>query len=236
VTEHLVERFGPEPVKQAVEKAFGNEPSKAADYLTSLRTIMKDITDAQRRSVVLLLLVATAFVMLDHSAIVNAQLGPFQIRDLSPVQKALPVLFAYLIYDSVVSGVRYLYSRVVYYEISHLCQEHLHSTHLDRLVLPHGSSLFGPWLFLPEGNRLQGFIRRTTRVLRWGALASVFAVEVYLIYRLFRVYGAGDIVVWLSAIISLSLVVFSVMVGLVSRPNQLTRPLRGHSTARRPTG
>jgi hypothetical protein len=144
----------PLSVIQAVQRAFRGEggADRGRNYAATLLATVKDISDAEKRSALLALLVAATFELLDRAAIVNAQVGPFQIKDLSVIQKALPVVFAYLVYDLVVLGLRFMYSRAVYLGITRLFDPSLSSTKLDRLLLPHASSLFGP-LFIGCGRQ-----------------------------------------------------------------------------------
>jgi hypothetical protein len=209
-------------IRRLVEGAFHKDYREAKDYMVSLQASMKDISDAQRRSVFLLLLTAATFELLNRAAIINAQVGPFQIKDLSLIQKALPVLFAFLIYDSVMLGVRFLFMRAVYHEATRICAKGLHSTGLNRLLIPHSSSLFGPLLF-PTGDRLDRTLRISTRVLQWAAFITPFFIEVYSLFRLFREFGRRDVIVWLSALFSVVFLLYAIAIAIANRPSVFKR-------------
>jgi hypothetical protein len=161
-----------EQVGEQVETAFGgvDGSARAKSYLASLQAAMKDIADAQRRAAFLALLIAATMELFNRAAISNVQVGPFQISDLSLIRKFLPVLFAYLMYDIAVLGVRYLQSWAVWVEILKEFDKALSSSGLQRLLLPVGPSLYGP-LFFPERGRLEALAQLFTKLLRLGSLA-----------------------------------------------------------------
>jgi hypothetical protein len=205
-------------VRQLVEAAFKgvNGPERGRHFLSALQVTMKDVTDAGRRSALLALLVMAAFLLLDRAAVTSAQVGPFQIKDLSLIQKALPVLFAYLIYDLSATGIRFLYSRAVHEEITRLIEPPLSATRLDRLLLPHSSPLYGPMYFGTD-QRLNRIARLFTALLRLGSLLSVLLIEAYALYRLFKVFGDRDPLVWLSTAFSTGFVLFAAVILGASR-------------------
>jgi hypothetical protein len=196
--------------RKLVEIAFGAEDGsvRAKSYLTSLQAAMKDIAEAQRRSVFLAVLIAATMELFNRAAVSNVQVGPFQISDLSLIRKFLPVLFAYLIYDLVVLGLRYLQSWAVWAEIVRSFDEALSASGLERLLLPIGGSLYGP-LFFPKRGRPEAVVSSFTTALRWGSLVLPVIIEVYAIGRLFAGFGVDDFLVWLSAIISAAFLAYA---------------------------
>jgi hypothetical protein len=146
-----------------------------------------------------------------------------QIEDLAPIQKALPVIFAYLIYEQVALGVRYLYSWTVASGIARLFQQSLRATGLDELLNPIGSALFGPM----EWYQSDTFMRRMVGVfnvaLRGGSLLVPLFIEGYALYQLFKVFGSKDVVVWFSAVFSLGFISFAALVVLTSLNDKLVR-------------
>jgi hypothetical protein len=206
------------------EKADQKENSAAIAYLGELRVRMKDLSDSSRRTVILLLLVAAAFQLLDQAAVVSVQAGPFQIRDLSVIQKVLPVIFAYLIYDETVSGIRYLYSLRVASEISRAFQPSVKSSSLDGLLNPQGSPLFGPMLWHRSKSREYRLLAKLTQVLRLGSLLLPLVIEAYAFYRIFEAFGFRDVVVWISALVALGFIIFAALVILTALRDGLIEP------------
>jgi hypothetical protein len=209
------------------ETAEGDDQSArqvALEYLTELRSRMKDLSEGIRRAASLLLLVAAVFQLLDQAAVVGLQAGPFQIEDLSIIQQALPVVFAYLIYDATVLGMRYLYSINVAIEISVQFQPTIRSNRLDVLLNPQGSPLFGPMLWHHSASALYRLIGRFMLLLRLGSVLAPLGIEGYAYYRLFSAFGADDLVIWISLLISLFFIVFAALVVLTALRDQLIRP------------
>jgi hypothetical protein len=210
------------PYGEQVETAFGgvDGSARAKSYVASLQAAMKDIADAQRRSVFLALLIAATMELFNRAAVSNVQVGPFQISDLSLIRKFLPVLFAYLMYDIVVLGLRYLQSWAVWVEILRVFDGALSSSGLQRLLLPVGPSLYGP-LFFPERGKLEALAQLFTAVLRLGSLVFPLIIEVYAISILFISFGVNDLLVWLSAIVSAAFLLYGVILFIAGRGNFL---------------
>ena len=214
-----------------VHKAFsstagvhdGHEDQDWIEYLRDLRGRMKDISESSRRTVLLMLLVAATFELLDRAAVTNVQAGPFQIKDLSLIQRVLPVIFAYLIYEETVLGVRYLYSMSIASEIARTFQPALKSSTLDGPLNPQGSPLFGPMLWHRSASRSYRLLALFTIVLRLGSLTAPLIIEAYAFYRLFRLFGAGDIIVWISVIFSFGFTLFAALVILTGLQDGLIR-------------
>lgn len=195
----------------------------AAKYLDDLRARMNDIRTTSRRTVALLLLVAASFELLNRAAVSNVQLGPLQIRDLGPIQKALPVVFAYLIYEQVALGVRYLYSWTVASGIAGLFQPSLRATGLDELLNPIGSALFGPMDWYQSNTLTRRMVGVFNIALRGGSLSVPLVIEGYALYQLFKVFGSRDVVVWFSTLFSLGFISFAALVVLTSLTDKLVR-------------
>jgi hypothetical protein len=220
-----------ETLKGRVRRAFVSEAESyehanqaAIEYLAELRSRMKDLSEGIRRTAVLLLLVAAVFQLLDQAAVVGLQAGPFRISDLSIIQRVLPAIFAYLIYEMAVLGVRYLYSINVAIEISKLFQPSIRSSKLDVLLNPQGSPLFGPMLWHRSQSREYRLVSKFMLVLRLGSVLLPPIIEIYAYYRLFEAFGLKDAIVWLSALVSLGLIMFAGLVVLTALRDGLIRP------------
>jgi len=205
-------------VKPRVRIAFpeGHDGPAALQYLNELRTQMQEISKSSRQTALLLLLTAAAFELLNRAAVANAEIGPFQIKDLSLIQKVLPVIFAYFIYDAFVLGARYLYSMRVADEITRTFQPSLSDAVLDRLLYPQGSSLFGPMLWHKSNSSMYRLTTAFTMVLRVGSVVSPILIEIYAFSSLRNRFGLNDVVVAFSLIFSLGFIAFSVLILLTS--------------------
>jgi hypothetical protein len=170
---------------------------------------MKDSVDSERRSVFVSLLVAFIYELFNRAAISNVEVGPFEIRDLSLVQKALPVVFAYLVYDLMVLGIRNVQSYEVHSEIIRLFDKPLTESGLDLLLVPQETSLFGPAL-VPTSDNRNRLVEFLTALLFVGYMTLPFLIEVYMLYRLFDAYGSNDPLVWVSSIFAVGFLVFAI--------------------------
>ena len=78
---------------------FNNKHYLTGEYLEVIRENFRDLSSAFGKSITHSLMVIAAFELLLRSALNSASLGPFEISDLSLVEKALPILGSYLYYD-----------------------------------------------------------------------------------------------------------------------------------------
>jgi hypothetical protein len=220
-------------IERRVRTAFPkrDDGPVALQYLNELRTQMQDISKSSRQNVLLLLLTAAAFELLNRAAVANAEIGPFQIKDLSLIQKVLPVIFAYFIYYAFVLGARYLYSMRVADEITRTFQPALSDAILDRLLYPQGSPLFGPLLWHKSNSSMYRLTTAFTRVLRIGSVVSPILIEIYAFSSLRDRFGLNDVVVAFSLIFSLGFLAFSALILLTSLRDglvPLTKMLESH--------
>jgi len=100
-------------------------------------------------------------------------------------------------------------------EVLELLQAPLHLAGLDLLLYPRASSLFGP-VWYPTGSTLDRGAHMLTATLRVGAVMAPVVIEGYAFYRLFRTFGARDIIVWLDMALSLGFIAFAAVLYLVS--------------------
>jgi hypothetical protein len=188
-------------------------PDQVERFYTRLLERMKDLTDSSRRSIYLLLLISASVELLDQAAVSNVQIGPFQVHDLSFIQKALPVVGGFLIYELATNGVRYLYTRRLANSLIEQFQPALSAIgHYPRLVYPLASSLFGPLAWYQQDHARFRLIKVSTAVLRVGSLAIPPLLELRWYWRLFETHGFRDVLVWLSVCFTLGFVAFASLV------------------------
>lgn len=200
-------------------------PDQVERFYTRLLERMKDLTDSSRRSIYVLLLVSASVELLDQAAVSDVQIGPFQVHDLSFVQKALPVIGGFLIYELATNGVRYLYTRRLANSLIEQFQPALFAIgHYPRLVYPLSSSLFGPLAWYQQDHAKFRLIKVSTAGLRVGSLAIPPLLELSWYWRLFETYGFRDVLVWLSLSFTLGFVAFA---GLIVWTSIKTGMVRG---------
>jgi hypothetical protein len=199
-----------------VEHLFSDSQNReylTGDYLDIMRENFRDLSAAFGRSITHALLVVAAFELLTRAALNAASLGPFEISDLSLVQKALPVLGSYLYYDIGTLGMRGSNISQVYLRTLQL--QHPDFSKWDLLVLlsPHRSSLIPQRMF---GASYSGLHARSSRSMY--SLTSFF-IPIWLIYAfstLFHKYHISDLTVWIALAISSMFVILGVAVSLTA--------------------
>jgi hypothetical protein len=169
-------------------------------YLDLLRENLRDLSSAFARSLTLGLLVVAAFELLARAAVGKAALGPFEVNDLSLVEKALPVVGSYIFFDITNTSVRGGEVNGVYRRILESLHPDLAEVGLVILATPYRSSL------IPQ--RLPGVndsaLRRNLSVGINGMLT--IALPIWLIYAysiLLRKFGLLDISIWIAVALSL---------------------------------
>jgi hypothetical protein len=208
--------LGSGTIPDRVRRAFPDESSLvfASQFVESLRASMKDIAEVTRRAVILGLLTAAMFELINRAAVVDVAIGPLRVQDLSLIHKVLPVIFSYLVYDASALALRYVYCEKAYFEIMDLTHHDIRQSGLDYLSLPFTPSLFGPFL-VDAQNRLERAAIVLRRIFRVTALLSSLAVELYLVTKLLTIYGYRDFLTWCAALLSVAVFTCGAMVYVV---------------------
>jgi hypothetical protein len=202
--------------KRPLAKALSDPPlpEQAERFYGRLLERMKDLTDASRRDVYLLLLVAACMELLNRAAIVDVSLGPFKVSDISLVHKILPLVAGFLVYDLSTNGVRYLYTRKLANAVVEEYQPAFSAAGTyPRLTFPPASSLYGPLPWYQERIRIRPIVAMTA-ALRIGAITLPPLLMAWWFWRLFSVYGADDVLVWISVCVTAGFVVLAALVVL----------------------
>jgi hypothetical protein len=92
----------------AAQEVFSQAADReyASEYLTVLRENWREASTAMGRCAILIILSIITFELLARGAIEKASFAGLELKDLSLVRKALPVLTAYLYYDWIVLWIR----------------------------------------------------------------------------------------------------------------------------------
>jgi hypothetical protein len=197
-----------------ISAVLDDMPAKQLEaFIQGLRDQMAVLSSAQRRSETLALVVATAFILIEVAAIgPRATVGPFQITNLADIERFLPVLYAYFVYDDVVNASRYMFTRDVWDASIKVNDERLYRSGLDRLLVPPVSSLAGPWFIPGFVTPLTPILTVISRTMKIGAYSGILLLFGLAFWRLFLRFGIADPIVWLSLAASTGLLVFAVLV------------------------
>jgi hypothetical protein len=194
-----------------VHEAFRNNPEDARQYLEKLEVSMNETAQAERKSMVALLVIAGAFELIRRAAVEEIQFMVIQVKDFSLIEKALPLLFAYYLYDIVILSIRLGYGLRAFFTVTELVYPGLRRTELDRLISPRPASLFGP-VSTGAGRLLSHYMSIPGNLLRTTVFLLLIAAEAYMLYWLFRFSGSHDLVVWCVFALSVSLLAYAAAV------------------------
>lgn len=123
-------------VKKPIYNFSEMSPERLEAFIQGLREQMASLSNAQRRSETWALVVAALFVLIEVAAIGSrTAIGPFEITNLADVQRFLPILYSYFVYDDVVSASRFMYTRDVWDAAIRQYDHRLYESGFDRLLV-----------------------------------------------------------------------------------------------------
>jgi hypothetical protein len=182
-------------------------------FIQGLREQMINLGSAQRRSETWALIVAITFLLIEIAAIgSSATIGPFEITNLADVERFLPILYSYFIYDDVVNASRFMFTRDIWDAAVKLYDRDLYDSGLDRLLVAPISSLLGPWFMPGFPTPLTPMLTVISRVMKIGAFSGILLLFGLGFWRLFSRFGISDPVVWLSLSASAAFLGFAALI------------------------
>lgn len=196
-----------EVITASVRQALRDEVSEdfVLHLLAELRTNMRDAERSTRRATGLILLLSVTFELASRRGILEASFYFFKLESLDFVLFAIPVIIAYLCYA--ISGhvadsndLYWVHTKVVQVRYPTMWASNLH-LFLIPVNDPFGQSLRGATFGETNGLLLAlGWARFPLHAMI-PSLAA-YAFEVYALIQLFLHFGAGDILVWVSCLIT----------------------------------
>jgi hypothetical protein len=203
-------------ITQRATDAFedGSE-AEAKDYLANLSSAWKDISASLAKQTLLLFLLMATFELLvyQHST-ASITVGSLSISNSSVVLIALPTIVAYLIYDEFRLSARWSDMDNAYNTIYRRFWLKQYNNDLYVLTAPMLPGLWRIGTSASKGNELRSerFIFKVNILVSISAiLLFPFAFEVQAYILLFRRYGVHNAFLWITAVISLGLIVVSVI-------------------------
>jgi hypothetical protein len=201
-----------EKLERNAEDLFNNDESRTyliGPYLDHLRENLRDIGSAYGRSFTFVLLVIAAFELFARAAVDKASLGPFEVTELSLIQKALPVIGSYFFYDLAVIGIRGAQVNNVYGRILRLLHPEFHRAGLLILIPPHRSSLVPQRM---PGQRTNGLYERLSSALYYLVIFGIPCWDVYAFIILFGNFHISDVTLWIAFVISVLYIILGISV------------------------
>jgi hypothetical protein len=213
-------------IEQRAYDAFDDDDAeKAQKYLDTVMASWKDVSAAIGRVVLFTLLLAAAFEFLTIPAAVKSlSIGPLSFSNTSLVQEFIPALIAYLLFYELSLSHNWADHQDLYEAILKRFQPKLARSNLTLTVQPR---ILGPWTslgpsdafnipFLTRSEKFDLYTSTFTTVIVYLILPLAFEAQAY--YELVRKYGAHDVLVIVSAILSglfIALWVTYIVIGLI---------------------
>jgi hypothetical protein len=171
--------------------------------------------DSARRSAISLLFVAFTFELFRRSAVRDVQFGPIQLNDLSVINKALPALGSYLMYEIWSTSVRYWHTRELLMGINDLYRPKLVAFGFGDDIFPPAPALFGPlprWLRSPRADGVAA--RVGTLIFRILSAVTPFGFVVYWYVITVSNFGIRDFVTDLSLAIGIFFTLYTTLLAI----------------------
>jgi hypothetical protein len=189
-------------------KAFSDSrvSGYADDYLAVVRENWRHAEFNVRRATLRLVLIAVVFELMSRAIIAGAELGSLEINDISVIERLLPVIFAFTLYEFWYS----LYATEKFWELHQATiravYRPLYEHDLEIALAPaghvpvHGENLFAEYF---EKSSLLSRLRQIFEAVSLAVLhGSFIAFTAYAFYRLFERFGVDDPLTWVSIVVS----------------------------------
>lgn len=199
-------------------------------FLADLRNNMRDAERRTRRTTGFILLFAAVFELINRHGISEATLVFVKLNSLDFALIAIPVVIAYLCYEIAghVTDSNDLYW--VHAKLTEARYPSMRASNLDLLLIPIGDP-FG------QAIRAVTFSRRGRlfTLLSWARFplqiiapsAAAYAFEIYALVQIFAHFGATNVFVWLSGLLTITFLVLAVAAVATESPHRDTVPMTG---------
>jgi hypothetical protein len=226
------------PKKSIEERAAASfasdEVAEAKEYIRAILESWKDISRALVRTTALILFVITIFELLGYSTQGKSfSVSGIPISNTSLVQKSLPVVVGYLVFDACLLTGRWLEHSRAFFELTQKFTPKVAANDLDYLIRPILPTYWTVGFPGPRAdNELTSERFASYAVISFGILTIfvfplAFEAQAYL--QLVDKYGTHDLVVWISLGLSVALLIVSAIYVLIE---QIEPPRRKAITPR----
>jgi hypothetical protein len=188
------------------------DKSAAERYLDALQAVWKDLSDLIRRQMLYIVIAVALFELLNRADVAEFAFGPVKVKNLAIIQKALPVLIAYLFYELQTMMIRWDRLETAHSELIKYLQREVWDNDLDLLLYPQMPSLATMSRSVRDvfSSSLDKTLLRTSDILSFIVVLGLpFLFEAYASYRLIAKFGVTDLSVWL--VILLAAVILTVV-------------------------
>jgi hypothetical protein len=207
-------------LRQATRDVFSKPENReyGGDYAKEVRENWKEVSSSIGRSAVLLLVSIFAFELLARASIDKVTIAGLEIKDLSFIRRALPVLSAYLFYEIISLWARHVNFNDVHAELIRTLHPDIYDKDLEFFLTPRlPSATFMPQIVFGSSgrNKLYTVIGRSLALL---VLLIVPVFEIYAYYLQFRFFPFNDPLLWVALFLTIVLLVYGLLVAVVATP------------------
>jgi hypothetical protein len=197
-------------VQERIDDSFPDDAaSDAKEFAEKIFNTWKDVSVSLARIATLILVLIAVFELLAYQQSKSFSIGPFSFANTSIVQTFLPVVIAYLMYEAHILTYRWNGLQQAYITITWIYAPKVRSNDLDIFIQPHLPSIWGIGSKMSRENELRSerfdrIVRLTIAVTVAFLLPLIFETQAY--YRLFGEYGYRNVIVWVSAGLSATII------------------------------
>ncbi|WP_407310025.1 hypothetical protein [Desulfosporosinus sp. SB140] len=205
-------------ISERVAKYLENQSSfiHVDNYLGTLRDNLKVMEEKFNKNFIMVLALIAIFYLFSRSAISEASVGPFKVKDVSIIYLFIPILIAYKYYETnSILAMRRL-SRVLHLEMIKQVNRPLFDNKLEYFLLPTSIFLSNEVSFESESNIL---IKIFLPLMELSIQLGFPAFEVYALYNVYCNFGTTSKSFWFVLVSSFVLMTLGFFTLMRNAPN-----------------
>jgi len=200
-------------VRQRILDSFQGDKAtvEAKEYSEKVFSAWKDVSASLSRSALLIFLLIAVFELLVYQSTATIiSIGTFTFVNSSTVQIVLPIVITFVIYDGFRLSARWLRLERAYVTLTEIYAQRQRDNALDLLIEPNLPSVWGIGTFglgstgEKSADEFMRNVNRTMSRIMMFAVPLIFECQAY--YRLFQKFGYHNALLWISAIITIILI------------------------------
>jgi hypothetical protein len=192
-------------IRERAEEAFSSPETSAyaKDALEAIRSNLIQAGNDVKRSALLLFLLIAVFELMTQSAIAEVSLGPFKLTNVALVQKLIPAGVGYYFHNlAYLATIRHKMD-VVHMNIIRKVYKPIFESGLQYYITPHYGALTDDDKLARKNTKSAKILEILSYVTLVILFLGVISFEIYAFYRLFKMSGLQDILVWASLLTTL---------------------------------
>ncbi|TET44709.1 hypothetical protein E3J62_09580 [candidate division TA06 bacterium] len=196
--------FERQTIEQSVEQAFSGASVRdyAKEYLVAVRGNVQRLTVGFQYRLALVYFLFLIFWLLTNAAIRGVTLGPFELRDISIVERLIPVLIAYCYYEAMALVSMRNFQTIVHDSVVRSVYEPIYTNALSGFLVSLTAMDAWSYFAFKTTGVAKKLIHLWTAVLPIAVIFIPLAFECYAFSRCFAVFGFSDLLLWIALIVS----------------------------------